>query len=61
MSGAVTMKMTRSTNITSTMGVTLISLIVVRPGAPRPPLIAILLSSERQSLEEVSLHDVEEV
>ncbi len=36
MSGAVTMKMISSTSITSTIGVTLISLIVTRP-PPLPP------------------------
>jgi hypothetical protein len=35
MRGAVTMKMMSSTSITSTMGVTLISLMVTRPPEPR--------------------------
>src|SRR5688500_32468 len=60
MSGAVIMKMIRSTNITSTRGVTLISLIVVRPGGPpRPPPMAI--ARTLRLLEEVTLHDVQEV
>ena len=42
MSGAVTMKMMSSTSITSTIGVTLISLIVVRPGPPFPADIAMV-------------------
>src|SRR6185436_3775105 len=57
MSGAVTMKMIKSTSITSTIGVTLISLIVVRPGSPRLPMAMAV----RPLLEEVPLHDVEEV
>src|SRR5579871_2866839 len=55
-SGAVTMKMISSTSITSTNGVTLISFNVVRP----PPLPA-LIATAWLLLEEVPLHDVQEV
>src|SRR5215813_5325744 len=60
MRGAVTMKMISRTSITSTMGVTLISLIVVRPGAPLPPDMAMTRCSA-PLLEEVPLDDVQEV
>src|SRR4051812_27178729 len=56
MSGAVTMKMMSSTSITSTIGVTLISLRVARPGAPLFPPIAMGCL-----FEEVAFDDVEEV
>src|SRR5512145_1798741 len=57
MRGAVTMKMMRSTSITSTSGVTLISLSVWRP--PPPVDMATALSPRRP--EEVAPDDVEEV
>src|SRR5512136_1291376 len=53
--GAVTMKMMRSTSITSTSGVTLISVRVWRPEPPVPE------ATGGSSAEEVPLHDVEEV
>src|SRR5512138_3563788 len=55
MSGAVTMKMMRSTSITSTSGVTLISVRVWRPEPPEDIATARLLA------EEVPADDVEEV
>src|SRR5687768_8715663 len=51
--GAVTMKITSKTSMTSTSGVTLISERGARPPPP-PPLIAMVL-------QEVPLHDVEVV
>src|SRR5574341_2240887 len=57
MSGAVTMKMMSSTSITSTSGVTLISLSVWRP----EPLVPIATALPPVRPEEVAPDDVEEV
>src|SRR5512136_2584578 len=58
MRGAVTMKMMSRTSITSTSGVTLISLRVWRPEPDVERAKALLRGG---SAEEVALHDVEEV
>src|SRR4051794_37329396 len=58
MSGAVTMKMMSSTSITSTSGVTLMSVIALRPDPVSPPEKAI---ASGRLLEDVALDDVEEI
>src|SRR6202012_4993734 len=55
--GAATMKMMRSTSMTSTIGVTLISASI----EPPPPLPLPVDIAIRRLPQEVALHDVEEV
>src|SRR5205823_3471466 len=57
MRGAVTMKMMSNTSMTSTSGVTLMSVIALRPDPVSPPEKA----NSRRLLEDVALDDVEEV
>src|SRR4051794_16416770 len=57
MSGAVTMKMMSRTSMTSTSGVTLMSVIALRPDPVSPPEKANL----GRLLEDVALDDVEEI